>query len=174
MKSAFLWSAAVLVVAVVVWSSVAPQVGAFQAGPRTVWNTMKRTPAFALHAAPNNNDDDNNSPPDTPTRTTSMPSSTTTATSPARATDVTITKAVKSLTPNVKSSTTLRSIDENIYNFNKAVIDTVYDIICFLYPVRGTERDFARFYVLETVARVPYFAYLSVMHLRGEYYLLMY
>lgn len=172
MKSAFLWSAAVVVVAVVVWGSVVPQVGAFQAGPRTVWNTMKRTPAFALHAAPNNNDDNKN-PSDTTPRTTSMPSSTTTATSPARATDVTITKAVKSLTPNVKSSTTLRSIDENIYNFNKAVIDTVYDIICFLYPVRGTERDFARFYVLETVARVPYFAYLSVMHLRGASSLLV-
>ena len=84
-----------------------------------------------------------------------------------RATDVTITKAVKSQLTNVKSSTTLRTIDETIYNFNKVVIDTVYDIICFLYPVRGTERDFARFYVLETVARVPYFAYLSVMHLRG-------
>jgi hypothetical protein len=167
MKSAFLWSAAVVVVAVVVWGSVVPQVGAFQAGPRTVWNTMKRTPAFALHAAPNNNDDDT-------TRTTSMPSTTAaTSSSPARATDVTITKAVKSLTPNVKSSTTLRSIDENIYNFNKAVIDTVYDIICFLYPVRGTERDFARFYVLETVARVPYFAYLSVMHLRGASSLLV-
>jgi hypothetical protein len=57
-------------------------------------------------------------------------------------------------------------MDEGVYTFNKNVIDTVYDIICFLYPVTGTERDFARFYVLETVARVPYFAYLSVMHLR--------
>jgi ubiquinol oxidase len=56
-----------------------------------------------------------------------------------------------------------------IYDFNKVVIDTVYQIICFLYPVRGNERDFARFYVLETVARVPYFAYLSVMHLRETF-----
>lgn len=46
---------------------------------------------------------------------------------------------------------------EDIYNFNKFIIDTVYDIICFFYPVKGTKRDFARFYVLETVARVPYF-----------------
>jgi ubiquinol oxidase len=64
-------------------------------------------------------------------------------------------------------------MDEGIYNFNKIVIDTVYDVICFLYPVKGTPRDFARFYVLETVARVPYFAYLSVMHFRetfGERY----
>lgn len=62
-----------------------------------------------------------------------------------------------------------QKMDERIYNFNKIVIDTVYDIICFLYPVRGTERDFARFFVLETVARVPYFAYLSVMHLRETF-----
>mmetsp|Transcript_18951 Transcript_18951/g.29617 ORF Transcript_18951/g.29617 Transcript_18951/m.29617 type:complete len:325 (+) Transcript_18951:114-1088(+) len=62
-----------------------------------------------------------------------------------------------------------RIMDAGIYNFNKIVIDTVYDIICFLYPVRGTDRDFARFYVLETVARVPYFAYLSVMHLRETF-----
>lgn len=66
-----------------------------------------------------------------------------------------------------------RTMDEGIYGFNKKLIDTVYDVICFLYPVKGNERDFARFYVLETVARVPYFAYLSVMHLRetfGERY----
>jgi len=66
-----------------------------------------------------------------------------------------------------------RTMDKGIYGFNKKLIDTVYDVICFLYPVTGTERDFARFYVLETVARVPYFAYLSVMHLRetfGERY----
>lgn len=64
-------------------------------------------------------------------------------------------------------------MDEWIYDFNKLLIDTVYDVICFLYPVRGNARDFARFYVLETVARVPYFAYLSVMHFRetfGERY----
>eukprot|EP00559_Dactyliosolen_fragilissimus_P004770 CAMPEP_0184863456 /NCGR_PEP_ID=MMETSP0580-20130426/11261_1 /TAXON_ID=1118495 /ORGANISM="Dactyliosolen fragilissimus" /LENGTH=284 /DNA_ID=CAMNT_0027361807 /DNA_START=77 /DNA_END=931 /DNA_ORIENTATION=+ len=64
-------------------------------------------------------------------------------------------------TPNV--------IDENVYKFNKILIDTVYNIICFLYPVRGNKRDFARFFVLETVARVPYFAYLSVMHLRETF-----
>lgn len=66
-----------------------------------------------------------------------------------------------------------RTMDEWIYDFNKILIDTVYDVICFLYPVKGNERDFARFYVLETVARVPYFAYLSVMHFRetfGERY----
>mmetsp|Transcript_21404 Transcript_21404/g.28121 ORF Transcript_21404/g.28121 Transcript_21404/m.28121 type:complete len:324 (+) Transcript_21404:98-1069(+) len=60
-------------------------------------------------------------------------------------------------------------MDERIFKLNKVIIDTVYDIICFFYPVKGTERDFARFYVLETVARVPYFAYLSVMHLRETF-----
>jgi hypothetical protein len=45
-------------------------------------------------------------------------------------------------------------IDENVYNFNKFLIDTVYDIICLVYPVKGTKRDYARFFVLETVARV--------------------
>ena len=29
----------------------------------------------------------------------------------------------------------------------------------------GEDRDFARFYALETIARVPYFSYLSVLHL---------
>ena len=60
-------------------------------------------------------------------------------------------------------------MDDAIYDFNKIVIDTVYDLICLLYPVTGGPRDFARFYVLETVARVPYFAYLSVMHLRETF-----
>lgn len=71
------------------------------------------------------------------------------------------------------STAQARTMDEGIYGFNKKLIDTVYDVICFLYPVKGNDRDFARFYVLETVARVPYFAYLSVMHLRetfGERY----
>jgi ubiquinol oxidase len=60
-------------------------------------------------------------------------------------------------------------MNADIFNFNKVLIDTVYNIICFLYPVTGGKRDFARFYVLETVARVPYFAYLSVMHLRETF-----
>jgi ubiquinol oxidase len=62
-----------------------------------------------------------------------------------------------------------REMDERIFGFNKALIDTVYEAICFFYPVTGSDRDFARFFVLETVARVPYFAYLSVMHLRETF-----
>jgi hypothetical protein len=62
-----------------------------------------------------------------------------------------------------------KDMGEGIYRFNKILIDTVYNIICFFYPVKGTDRDFARFFVLETVARVPYFAYLSVLHLRETF-----
>lgn len=60
-------------------------------------------------------------------------------------------------------------MDERIFGFNKILIDTVYDLICFFYPVKGNDRDYARFFVLETVARVPYFAYLSVLHLRETF-----
>jgi Alternative oxidase len=60
-------------------------------------------------------------------------------------------------------------MDGTIFTFNKVLIDTIYELICFIYPVQGTDRDFARFFVLETVARVPYFAYLSVLHLRETF-----
>ena len=62
-----------------------------------------------------------------------------------------------------------KKMDERIFNLNKQIIDRVYDLICFVYPVKGNDRDFARFFVLETVARVPYFAYLSVLHLRETF-----
>jgi hypothetical protein len=60
-------------------------------------------------------------------------------------------------------------MNKGIYKFNKQLIDTVYHMICTLYPVQGTHRDFARFFVLETVARVPYFAYLSCLHLQETF-----
>jgi len=56
-------------------------------------------------------------------------------------------------------------LEETIYNLNKLIVDSVYKAICFLYD----GNDYARFFVLETVARVPYFAYLSVMHLRETF-----
>lgn len=67
---------------------------------------------------------------------------------------------------NLTSRPQLHTMDEGIFKFNTLLIDSVYNILCLLYPIKGTERDFARFYVLETVARVPYFAYLSVLHFR--------
>ena len=56
-------------------------------------------------------------------------------------------------------------LDEKLYTLNKVIIDTVKGAIDVIYD----GNDFARFYVLETVARVPYFAYLSVMHLRETF-----
>ena len=55
-----------------------------------------------------------------------------------------------------------KKMDDRLFTLNKKIIDTVYDIICFVYR----DKDYPRFFVLETVARVPYFAYLSVLHLR--------
>jgi ubiquinol oxidase len=40
-------------------------------------------------------------------------------------------------------------------------VNTLKNVITALFA----GREFARFYVLETVARVPYFSYLSVLHL---------
>ena len=45
--------------------------------------------------------------------------------------------------------------------FNTVVLDITVAIIDFLY--RG--RDYPRFWVLEEIARAPYFAFLSVLHL---------
>ncbi|GMI21476.1 hypothetical protein TrCOL_g3136 [Triparma columacea] len=56
-------------------------------------------------------------------------------------------------------------MDDRLFTVNKKLIDTVYDIICVLYK----DKDYPRFFVLETVARVPYFAYLSVLHLKETF-----
>ena len=44
---------------------------------------------------------------------------------------------------------------------NKALVGTIKSSIDVAYH----DRDIARFYVLETIARVPYFAYMSCLHL---------
>ena len=44
---------------------------------------------------------------------------------------------------------------------NKAIVESAVAVIDSLYE----GRDFQRFYALETVARVPYFSFLSVLHL---------
>ncbi|KAJ6367395.1 hypothetical protein OIU78_000035 [Salix suchowensis] len=44
---------------------------------------------------------------------------------------------------------------------NVFLTDSVVTILDALYH----DRDYARFYVLETIARVPYFAFISVLHL---------
>ena len=55
--------------------------------------------------------------------------------------------------------------EEHIYfmkEFNTWVLDTTIYILDFLY--RG--RDFQRFWVLEVIARAPYFSFISVLHFR--------
>ena len=54
-------------------------------------------------------------------------------------------------------------LDERTKNVIKFAVDALKGLITFLF--QGEGREFARFYVLETVARVPYFSYLSVLHL---------
>ncbi|KAM1320376.1 hypothetical protein ACFX14_005425 [Malus domestica] len=45
--------------------------------------------------------------------------------------------------------------------FNIFLTDTVIKVLDTLYH----DRDYARFFVLETIARVPYFAFMSVLHM---------
>ena len=40
-----------------------------------------------------------------------------------------------------------------------------YDILCFALDIVYNNRPIQRFWVLETVARMPYFAYISMLHL---------
>jgi ubiquinol oxidase len=47
----------------------------------------------------------------------------------------------------------------------KALIRSLVGILVFVTDVVYQNRPYPRFYVLETIARVPYFAYLSVLHL---------
>lgn len=56
-------------------------------------------------------------------------------------------------------------LDPVLFSFNSFVIGSMKSLIDMLY----SGRDFQRFFVLETVARVPYFAYLSVLHLRETF-----
>lgn len=47
----------------------------------------------------------------------------------------------------------------------KFLIRSLVNILVFLTDVVYKNRPYPRFYVLETIARIPYFAYLSVLHL---------
>ena len=61
-----------------------------------------------------------------------------------------------------------KPIPEGLQNFNKASIgfvkNAVFDNI-FRNESNDRQRDYARFYALEKIARVPYFSYMSVLHL---------
>jgi ubiquinol oxidase len=47
----------------------------------------------------------------------------------------------------------------------KVLIRAIVSFFVFIVDVVYGNRSYARFYVLETIARVPYFSYLSVLHL---------
>ncbi|MEG4805676.1 alternative oxidase [Microcoleus sp. ARI1-B5] len=47
----------------------------------------------------------------------------------------------------------------------KFLIQLIVSFFVFVVDVIYGDRSYARFYVLETIARVPYFSYLSVLHL---------
>jgi ubiquinol oxidase len=47
----------------------------------------------------------------------------------------------------------------------KAVMRLIVSFFVFVVDVIYGNRSYARFYVLETIARVPYFSYVSVLHL---------
>ena len=49
----------------------------------------------------------------------------------------------------------MRTLNTFVLNFTIAIIDFLYQ-----------GRDYQRFWVLEEIARAPYFAFLSVLHLR--------
>ncbi|HEY9672715.1 MAG TPA: alternative oxidase [Waterburya sp.] len=46
-----------------------------------------------------------------------------------------------------------------------SLIRSLVSILVFITDVIYQNRPYPRFYVLETIARIPYFAYLSVLHL---------
>jgi len=51
-------------------------------------------------------------------------------------------------------------IDQDEADLVKKLVDYIVFLIDLLYE----EKPYARFYVLETIARVPYFSYISALH----------
>ncbi|MEH2093056.1 alternative oxidase [Nostoc sp.] len=47
----------------------------------------------------------------------------------------------------------------------KVLIQVIVSFFVFIVDIVYGNRSYARFYMLETIARVPYFSYLSVLHL---------
>ena len=47
-----------------------------------------------------------------------------------------------------------------------ALLTKLVDYLVFLIDALYKDKPYQRFYVLETVARVPYFSYISCLHLR--------
>mmetsp|Transcript_2858 Transcript_2858/g.6413 ORF Transcript_2858/g.6413 Transcript_2858/m.6413 type:complete len:302 (-) Transcript_2858:298-1203(-) len=55
-------------------------------------------------------------------------------------------------------------LSDPIKEANKFAVDFLKNTLFDTF-FAGSDRDYARFYALETIARVPYFSYLSVLHL---------
>jgi len=66
------------------------------------------------------------------------------------------------LAPKTPTSTFGRPISDDMIKFNKAAVGFFKSI---LFDTLFSGRDYARFYALENIARMPYFSYLSVLHL---------
>jgi hypothetical protein len=59
-----------------------------------------------------------------------------------------------------------KPLDDATKRHNREFIHVVKGFLFdFLFSGKTVERSFARFYALETIARMPYFSYLSVLHL---------
>jgi ubiquinol oxidase len=57
-----------------------------------------------------------------------------------------------------------KPLSKEIKNLNSSMIGFVKNFL-FDALFSGENRDYARFYALETIARMPYFSYVSVLHL---------
>eukprot|EP00629_Pelagomonadales_sp_RCC1024_P018105 CAMPEP_0119283804 /NCGR_PEP_ID=MMETSP1329-20130426/29195_1 /TAXON_ID=114041 /ORGANISM="Genus nov. species nov., Strain RCC1024" /LENGTH=143 /DNA_ID=CAMNT_0007284477 /DNA_START=86 /DNA_END=514 /DNA_ORIENTATION=- len=56
-------------------------------------------------------------------------------------------------------------IEEHLFSFNKIMVHTMKGLVDLVFK----DRDYARFYALETLARVPYFAYVAVLHAKETF-----
>ena len=76
-----------------------------------------------------------------------------------------VTAVAAALQDRLAEEQSVSGLDERLFTLNKLLINTMKGAIDVIYR----NNDMPRFYVLETVARVPYFAYLSVLHLRETF-----
>lgn len=59
-----------------------------------------------------------------------------------------------------------RPLDQATIDGNKKLVHTLKSFLFdSIFQGQGVERAYARFYALETIARMPYFSYVSVLHL---------
>lgn len=68
--------------------------------------------------------------------------------------------------PSTPASVFGRPLDDDTKKFNHDLVHTLKSVLFDnLYAGDNVDRAYARFYALETIARMPYFSYLSVLHL---------